>query len=137
MRFWKTATYVLLLCIAPLSQSAESIDIELNKLESVKGACRAYLVLTNPAAQIYTSFKLDLVIFDQGGVIAKRLALNMAPIRANKTSVKLFDIKGLKCDDIGRVLINDVVGCRSESGELTGCIAQVKPQSRAGVPFLK
>ena len=137
MIFWKKAACILLLCIAPLSQSAESIDIELNKLEPVKDACRAYLVLSNPAAQVYTSFKLDLVIFDQGGVIAKRLALNMAPVRANKTSVKLFDITGLKCDDIGRVLINDVVGCSSESGELSGCIAQVKPGSRAGIPFVK
>ena len=137
MKFCKGVTFVLLVCVASLSQSAEPINIELNKLEPVKGACRAYLVLTNPAVQAYTSFKLDLVIFDQGGVIAKRLALNMAPIRANKTSVKLFDIAGLKCEGIGRVLINDVVGCSSDSGELTGCITQVKPQSRAGVPFIK
>ncbi len=137
MKFWKRVTYVLFLCIASLSQAAEPITIELNKLEPVKNACRAYLVLTNPAAHIYTSFKLDLVIFDQGGIIDKRLALNMAPIRANKTSVKLFDITGLKCDGIGRILINDVMGCSSDSGELTGCITQVKPESRASVPFVK
>jgi hypothetical protein len=68
--------------------------LELNKLESRDGACRAYLVLDNPTQAAFDSFKLDLVLFGTDGVILRRMAVETAPLRAEKKVVKLFDIAG-------------------------------------------
>lgn len=129
--------FALMIIGAPVTMAADSINIELNKFEDREDACRAYLVFENNTDTTFTEFKLDLVMFNPDGIIARRLALDAAPLRADKTSVKLFDIGGLACADIGRILINDVMGCRDSGGERTDCIGLVTPTSRNSVPFIK
>ena len=83
----------------------EAIQIELNRLEDQGINCRAYLVIANPSSVSYTGFKLDLVVFDRSGTIMRRLALDLAPLRAQKTSVKVFDIADTGCRAIGSMLL--------------------------------
>lgn len=118
--------------------SAESpIKVELNKLENYDGACRAYLVFENTTTRDFTVFKLDLVMFGADGVIAKRLAVDTAPLHSAKTSVKLFDLAKLRCADIGRILINDIIECRDQRGKRTDCVSLVETSSRSTVPLVK
>jgi len=117
--------------------AANGITIELNKFEDQDGACRAYLVFQNQTDATFSEFKLDLVMFDTDSVIAKRLAVDASPLRPAKTSVKLFDIDGLACGDISRILINDVIACRDQDGERLDCITAVTPVSRNTVAFIK
>jgi hypothetical protein len=129
-----------LLCVA-LLQSAhaqdDGIGIELNKLEPVSDACRAYLVFENRTARAFDPFKLDLVMFDSDGVIAKRVAVEAGPLPAGKTSVKLFDVGGLGCGDIRRVLLNSVMACDTPKGDSPDCTALAKPESRTEAAFIK
>lgn len=53
------------------SKGRGSIGVELNKLEGVGGSCRAYFVFANGTDRADEALKLDLVIFDRDGVIAK------------------------------------------------------------------
>ena len=64
-----------------------TIGVELNRLEDQGGNCRAYLVITNPGSAEFSGFALDLVVFDRGGTIVRRLAVDAAPLRPAKTSV--------------------------------------------------
>ena len=89
------------------------VTIERDKLEQVEGACRAVLVIENGIGADFEALALDLVVFDADGVIAERLAVDLAPLAAGKASVKAFDIAGLDCADAGRFLMNGVLGCRS------------------------
>lgn len=122
---------------AASATAAESLRVELNKLEPQNGACRAYLVFENQTARSFSGLTLDLVMFDGEGVIAKRLAVNAAPLPSNKTSVKLFDIEGLECANVDRILINDVLDCQDESGEVSNCVAQIEPTSRSDASLVK
>lgn len=115
----------------------ESLHIELNRLEERDGGCRVHLVLTNASAHAYTSYRLDLVIFASDGVIARRLALETAPLRANKTMVKEFELAGLACRGVGRVLLNDVSACVSGDGDMDDCVASTRVSSRASATFVK
>lgn len=90
---------------------AEPIGLELNKLEQVEGACRAYLVLRNASPSALDSLDLDLVTFQPDGVIGARFRIELAPVPAAKTIVKSFDFEGVGCTEIERVLLNDVVDC--------------------------
>ena len=121
------------------TRAAESppIGIEINKLESQPKSCRAYIVVDNPGPAAFQSLKLDLVLFRTDGVIDRRLALDLAPIRPSRKSVKIFDLDGLPCETIGSVLLNEVADCRDAAGPVADCADKLKVSSRAGVPFSK
>ena len=94
---------------AALGAKAAALTIELNKLEPQKESCRAYVVVTNNSSTVYQALKLDLVLFQPDGVIGRRFALDLGPLKAQKRSVKLFDLD-TPCDQVGSLLINDVLG---------------------------
>lgn len=118
---------------------AAPITIELNKLEAQDGKCRTYLLFANHGETGYETFKLDLVILDKDGIIAKRLAVEAGPLRADKRTVKLFDIDDIACDDIAEMLLNDVLTCAAAAGAPAAggdCVGRVALETRA-VPFAK
>ena len=115
----------------------EGITLELNKLEKSDKGCRAYVVITNPTTTTYDSFKLDLVMFQTDGIIGRRFALDLSPVRPNKSAVKLFDLDGANCDDIGKFLVNDVMECRSSAGPAEDCLSRLKVKSLTKVEISK
>ncbi|MGF1629117.1 MAG: hypothetical protein ACFCUT_06570 [Kiloniellaceae bacterium] len=117
--------------------AGEAVAIELNKLEPNGAACRAYLVVKNDAARAFDSLKLDLVMFDRDGVVAKRLAVQAAPLPVGKTSLKVFDIEGRDCAGIGSILLNDVLDCEPATEGASGCLGLVDASARGAVPFTK
>ncbi len=127
----------LLPALAAQAQTADTLGVELNKLEPRGEDCRAYLVFENTTDIAFSALKLDLVMFDTQGVVARRLAVDAAPLAAGKTSLKVFDMSGLGCDGVGRMLLNDMLACEGPDGPLADCLQTVNPSSRADVPFLK
>ena len=132
-----TATLALLLVRSATGAPDESIQAELNKLEPNNGNCRAYLVLENNSIRTFEALKLDVVIFGTDGIVEKRLAVQAAPLAAGKTSLKVFDVGGLPCERIGRLLLNDVLDCADEAGRRDDCLALLSTTARAAVPFIK
>ncbi|WP_439817863.1 Tat pathway signal sequence domain protein [Zavarzinia sp. CC-PAN008] len=127
---------------ATLAQAAApaapaGLKVELNKLEDKPEGCRAYMVFENPTDAEYQTFRLDLVLFAGSGEIARRIAVDAGPLRANKTTVKLFDLTGLACTGIGSILLNDVAPCASAGGEVADCVSRVTTASRLDVKFQK
>jgi hypothetical protein len=113
------------------------IHVELNKLQQVKGACRAYLVTQNFTQLRLKSLKLDVVMFDSNGIVAKRLAVQIGPMPKGKTSLKVFDIQGLSCDDIGQLLLNGVLECKDNKGTRNDCLAMISVSHRGSVAFIE
>jgi hypothetical protein len=135
---WFTATLLLAAGHPSMPLAAgQGIGIELNRLEAQGTSCRAYLVITNPGETAFSGFKLDLVIFDRSATIVRRVAVDLAPLRAAKTSVKVFDIVDMDCGAIGSLLINDVLDCRDASGAAADCVQQVTTSSKLAVPLSK
>jgi len=117
--------------------SAEGVTLELNKLEKSDKGCRAYIVVSNPTQTTYDTYKLDLVLFQTDGVIGRRLALDLAPVRPDKRTVKLFDLEGANCDEIGSFLVNDVLDCKTPEGAVSDCLARLKVKSLTKVEISK
>jgi len=122
---------------AASAADAHGLGVELNKLEPYEKGCRAYMVITNSAETGYQTVKLDLVLFQPDGVIARRFAVDLAPLKASKKSVKLFDIDALACEKIASVLVNDVIECKSDAGAVPDCLAKMTLTSVAGPPLTK
>jgi hypothetical protein len=119
------------------SSDGDGVTVELNKLEKSEKGCRAYVVISNPTSTVYDAFKLDLVLFKTDAVIERRLALDLAPVRPDKKTVKLFDLEGANCDDLGSFLVNDVLECRTPAGPATDCVSRLKVKSLTKVDFSK
>jgi hypothetical protein len=76
-------------------------------------------------------------MFQTDGIVGRRFALDLSPVRPDKRSVKLFDLDGAQCDQIGSFLINDVMDCRTSSGPATDCLARLKVKSLTKVEISK
>lgn len=131
---------------APASAAGSPIPLELNKLENITPGgpgCRVYFLVSNPDADPFEQFRLDLILFGNDGVIARRVALDLGPLPAKKQAVRLFDLQGLPCDDVGKVLINDVISCTHKPGgtstdpERAACLDRMALTSRAKAPLSK
>lgn len=127
-----------MIAVAGSARAAEGrIGVELNKLEPLASACRAYLVLTNKAGTGFRDLKLDLVIFDTDGIVARRVAVQGGPIPDGKTSLKVFDIDGLQCAKISRFLLNGVMTCAAQDGPRKDCGGMIDTSSRSTVQMIK
>lgn len=128
-----------LLVLGPGQAAAEegSIAIELNKLEAHDKDCRAYFVIDNKNDTTYDALKLDLVLFRPDGVIGQRFAVELAPLKAKKRTVKLFDVSGTACDEVGSFLVNDVMECKSGTGDVADCLQEISVSSRTNNQLTK
>jgi hypothetical protein len=115
------------------------VSVELNKLEPKGQACRIYLVVTNKTTADYQDFNLDLVLFRPDGIIGRNFKINLAPLKANKRAVKLFDLDndGTGCDQVGSFLINDVLECKTASGPVDNCLGKLTVSSLTKVQLTK
>ena len=113
------------------------VSLELNKLEPHEKSCRAYLVVNNHTDAAFQSVKLDLVMFQSDGVIGRRFALELAPLRPKKRMVKLFDLDGIACERVGNFLLNDVIDCQSDSGPVGDCLARIEVSALGGIQLSK
>ncbi len=122
---------------APAAADAAAIALELNKLEVQGNQCRAYFVVTNKSAANYKALQLDLVVFRPDGVIGRRFAVDLAPLKPNKRAVKLFELADTACDDVGSFFINDVTACRTDSGPVEDCFDGIAVSSLAKAQLTK
>ena len=102
------------------------------------------MVASNPDAEPITQLRLDLVLFGTDGVIARRVALDLAPLAPRKMAVRLFDLPGQPCNGIGRVLVNDVLACQlgpqGDGGagpQQQACLDRLQLSSRAKAELTK
>lgn len=124
------AAALLLAGLGTATAEEGNIAIELNKLEAHDTDCRAYFVIDNKNDTTYDTLKLDLVLFRPDGVIGQRFAVELAPLKAKKRTVKLFDVSGTACDQVGSFLINDVMECKADTGDVADCLQEISVSSR-------
>ena len=95
------------------------------------------MVLMNRTETALERLSLDLVVFDTDGVIDRRLAVELGPVAPGRTQVKVFDMAGLDCGRVARVLMNDVLACVPDRvGEAGRCDAALRVSGR-DVDFIR
>jgi hypothetical protein len=106
---------------------AEPIGLELNVLENVESRCRVSFVIENKGETALDTLRLELVLFSREGIVQRRLATEMGPVRAAKTTVKTFTLDN-GCEGIGSILVNDVTACAP--GDANICLDRLVLTSR-------
>lgn len=120
---------------AESAPASDALTVELNRLDPDENSCKASFVISNQTEIGFESLALDLVIFDREGIIARRVAVELAPLPSSKTSVRAFSLGGMECDSVGRVLLNSVISCETGEGERPDCAGMIRTVSRTDLPF--
>ena len=116
-----------------------SINIELNNISARNDVCQVYIRVRNQTDAAYSAFKIDLAFFDKTGVINDRVLIDLAPLRASKTSIHVFDMPDLECGNVSEVLLNDTTECTAAEGATApaDCFDAVKLSSRGDIAFVR
>ncbi len=122
---------------APVLAAEGNLAMELNRVQDRDGKCVATLVMHNQLGHTLDRFNVDLYVFDRDGVVAQRVMIDLAPLPNDKTTVAAFPLSDGPCDGIGKVLVNNVPSCRSETGETVDCISRIAASSRNRIDLIK
>lgn len=114
----------------------EHIAVELNRVSAAEGACRLSLVFTNHLAVPVEALAIETVIFDRQGSVERFVVLKSRPLTPGKIRVQQFDMRGIPCEGIGKLLLNDVTECKAGDLAPAACLEKIAVTSRAGVPFV-
>jgi len=141
---WNTSIGALLglgLALVPLTLHAAEggkLAIELNKFEEDEnGGCRAFFLFRNQTELTFEGFEMSLAILNSQGIIDRLLSIDAAPISAARTTLKLFEIPGIACDDISEVLLHELASCKPQNAEQTDCFPLLELISRTPAKLVK
>ncbi len=129
---------LLALAVATPVMAAEpgKIAVEFNDLQPAENGCRAVFVLNNGLDQALAKLALRVVAFDKAEHATLFLSLDVGALPVGKTRVLRFDLgAGVACDDIGKLVLDDVTSCEGGNLDPAACLAAIALSSRAKAPF--
>jgi hypothetical protein len=112
-------------------EQAPALTLEFNALEPSETGCRLTFVVTNtlPAALDRAAF--EMALFNKAGVVDRLTVLDFKDLPSGKTKVTRFNLSGLDCGNVGRILVNELTGCTGAGVDVAACRAALKAQSRS------
>jgi hypothetical protein len=130
----------LILTATPFAVFAQDagLTVELNKTEaSESGGCSAFFLFRNETENSFEGFEMSLAILDTQGVIDRLLSIDAAPLPVSRTTLKLFEIPEIACDNISEILLHDLTSCRPQNGDEMDCFPILTLRSKANAALVK
>lgn len=128
-----------LLAVAPAALAQESstpaLTLELNGLQPSEKGCRLTFVIANDLGGDLTRAAFEIVLFDDAGAVDRLMVLDFNELPAGKTKVSRFNLAGVDCAKIGRVLINSLAECNGRSVDTDACMKGLKTSNRTSITF--
>lgn len=135
LRVWTVAAGLCLATAnAGFAQDATgAIDVELNALATSTKGCMMTFVAKNSMPSALKKISFELAFFNEKNVVDRITVLDFRDLPVGKKRVRQFDMPGVKCESVGRILINDTPVCDGlAAGE---CMSGLVTRSAISVPF--
>ncbi|SEQ37090.1 hypothetical protein SAMN05428969_2790 [Devosia sp. YR412] len=114
---------------------APAFTLELNALQPTEAGCRVSFLATNELGGQLDRAAVELALFDPNGAIDRIVTLDFKDLSNGKTKVLQFQLAGLACENLGRVLVNDISACEGEITPPSICLDALKTNTRLDVTF--
>ncbi len=142
MTFLRIIKGMVIGCLAlmPVAGMAQSggLTVELNKVEaSETGGCSAFFLFRNETDNSFDGFEMSLAVLDTQGVIDRLLSIDAAPLPVSRTTLKLFEIPEIACENISEILLHDLTSCKPQNGEEMDCFPILTLRSKAPAALVK
>jgi hypothetical protein len=112
-----------------------SLYLELNAAQPSDKGCRFTFVVTNDLGADLSAAAFELVLFDAQGVVDRLSVLEFRDMPKGKTKVSRFDLAGVDCGKIGRILVNAATQCAGEGIAASDCMKGIRTASKATIAF--
>lgn len=112
-----------------------ALSLELNAAQPSEKGCRITFVVNNGLAATLTAASFELVLFDKSGVVDRITSLAFKDMPVGKTKVSRFDLSGVDCTKLGRVLVNSVNECTGEGIAPNACSRQLQTSTKSEIEF--
>jgi len=119
----------------PRSLFPRSLYIELNAAQASEKGCRLTFVVTNGLNAGISSAAFELVLFNAQGVVDRLTVLEFRDMAAGKTKVSRFDLAGVECGKISRILINTMTTCAGEGVGAADCMRVIRTSTKTDIAF--
>jgi hypothetical protein len=126
-----------LICSPVIAQeaAAPAFALELNALQPTEAGCRVSFLATNNLGGQLDRAAVELALFDANGGIDRIVTLDFKNLSEGKTKVLQFQLAGLQCDGLGRVLVNDISACEGDITPATICLDALETSTRLDITF--
>lgn len=111
------------------------LGLELNAVEKADEGCRLTFLLKNDLEAALSALRFELALFDPEGRVTTVIVLDAGSLPQGKTRVKRFNLSGVQCPDVSRILLNDITECQGETFTAAKCLSRVDISSRGDVEF--
>lgn len=128
---------LVLCCTSAAAQDAVApkFALELNALQPADAGCRVSFLATNQLGGQLDRAAVELALFDVAGGIDRIVTLDFKDLSNGKTKVLQFQLAGLQCDGLGRILVNDISACEGEIAPASLCLDALESSTRLDIAF--
>ena len=123
--------------VGPAIAQEQMLLIQLNKVEPTGDGCQFHMVVENTSDTTFEVFSADLVFFDPAGVLSSRSTVSFGKLRPNKTHLRSFVFPTLTCEDVGQVLVNEVVQCQMNPARDVDCLDALAVDHKGSIALVK
>ena len=109
--------------------ASAKLRLGLDSLVPANAACRVTLVADNGLGTDISSVAYEFVFFDLLTV------LDLKSLPAGRTRVRQFDLPGIDCTGVSRLLVNDAKQCDGEGLAPDACLERLETTSKADIPL--
>lgn len=141
MSFWKPiaigalALSQVFATASVVSAQSGNFVLELNNATDVDGSCRLTYVATNNTGIALTKTSYEVAIFDSQGQVNNLLVLEFGALPIAKTKVVQFDLKSTPCENISRIVVNNLAECEAADGSHDFCLSSLITSSKTKIKF--
>lgn len=113
-----------------------TVHLELNTMQDTEGACRLSFVADNRLDTDIEKAVFETVIFDGSNGVVTLSLFDFQNLPKGRPRVRQFDVAGIACGSIGRVLINGANTCTANGTASDMCDSALSTSSRIDVELL-
>jgi len=111
------------------------LALELNALQAADTGCRVTFLATNTLGAAVDRAGIEIAFFAGDGAIDRIVTLDFKGLTEGKTKVLQFQLNDLACDDISRLLVNDITACEGAGLAPTACLDWLVTTTRPDIVF--
>lgn len=115
--------------------AAESLSIRLDQANSGADQCQLVFVLENGLDTEFEQLQAEIVLLSQDSRVMRLSLLDFQSLPAQGMRVRSFNLSGLECDQVGRVLFNAMGPCTPLAA--SACTAALDVSSATEIEALK
>lgn len=122
---------------AAMAQDASggALNLEFNAAQATDKGCRLVFVVKNELGKPLTRAGVELALFNAQGVVDRLSLLDFKDLPTDKTKVSRFELSGVKCADVSRLLVNAVTSCEGEGLAPDLCKSALKLSNKTDLQF--